>query len=235
MYEEDWFNYFENETERDKWLNSFENAENAALWRDSIPTIDSSLAYIYHNNGILPSIVKNWKDKQFDNDDEIINWNKIGVKDPEFALNLKNIDMDMDYYKRCKDAGIENYDDILYYIGEINLTPEEYGNNIKNLIDNNLLKKEDLIKWKENNFKSDEIKKWLDIGIKNPEEAFLWKEYEFSPFLASRWKKIIKNPATARKWLLNDWDIDSVRSLIRMGYNDPDEVSENLDNLIVKI
>jgi hypothetical protein len=99
-----------------------------------------------------------------------------------------------------------------------------------------LLELRDLPKWLAKGFHIREIGNWLENNFKYPSIAAAWKILKFKPEVAIKWERVLHRPERAAIWLAGGYkNIKDIEGLIKQGYESPEEVEQEAENLVVKI
>ncbi|MFA5031201.1 MAG: hypothetical protein WC495_06475 [Patescibacteria group bacterium] len=233
-----WAEMFDDDIDRERWRTNFgqegEAAENAAYWRDMVPSIEPSVAAIYHKEGLNPYDVTDYTNAGITDYKELLSWHRVKAT-PEVVSAFKEKGVTPDSYSQWAKIGVQDPNTLVRLADEFKVEPAHLEKFIKPLVDKELISLQDVPKWLEKGFHVREIGNWLENNFKYPSIAFAWKSLRFKPEVAIKWERVLHRPEKAAIWLAGGYkNIKEIEGLIKQGYESPEEMEREAENLIVK-
>ena len=234
-----WGEMFEDELDRERWRTNFgqdsEAAESASYWRDMLPGVEPSVAAIYKKEGLNPYDVTDYTNAGLQDYKEILGWKRVNAQ-PEIAAAFKEKGVDAETYAEWSKIGVQDPDMMIRFSEDFKIDIKQLEQFVKPLVDKEMIKINEVPKWLSAGFNVREIEGWVAQGFKYAYVAAGWKSLRFKPEDAAEWSKVLQRPQKAAAWLAGGYkDIKDIEGLIKMGYESPDEISREAEDLVVKV
>jgi len=232
-----WLEYFPDEIEKEMWKTNFKDVgpEVATQYKTILPDLEPHIAANFYKNGLDAYNVKDWYEYGITNKDNILDWHQKTNGNPEIASKFLDKGITAETYSQWNSKfGINNVDEMLYFYEDLKLSADEMEKYVKPLVDEGKLELYDIQMWVGNEIPISEIKDWVDVGLIDPYEIRVWKELKLDPKETSKWRELT-NVEMAAKWIINGYNYKDAKSFIEMGYYDPEQLDQALDNLEVKM
>jgi hypothetical protein len=233
-----WAEMFQDPIDLERWRTNFgqegEAAETASYWRDMVPSIEPSVAAIYHKEGLNPYDVTDYTNAGITDYKELLSWHRVKAT-PEVVSSFKQKGISPDSYAQWAKIGVQDPDTLVRLADEFKVEPAHLEKIVKPLVDKNLLELKDLPKWLEAGVNLRELSLWLESGFKYPSIVKAWKALRLRPEEAKKWEQVVTYPREAAKWLAAGYkNIKDVKGLRKQGYLSPEDIEREAEDLVVK-
>jgi len=234
-----WNEMFADEIDRERWRTNFgkdsEAAETAAYWRDMVQGIEPSVAATYHKNGLNVYDINDYQQAGITDFKEVLGWHRVKAQ-PEVATAFKEKGIDFDTYEKWAKIGVSDPDIMIRFSEDFKIDLKNLEQFVKPLVDKELIELKEVPKWLEAGIDVREIGNWLEQGFKYPSIIRAWKQLRMKPEDAKEWERVVHYPRDAAQWLAGGYkNVKDVEGLIKQGYQSPEEIEAESENLVMKV
>lgn len=234
-----WNEMFSDEIDRERWRTNFgkdsEAAETASYWRDMVQGIEPSVAAIYHKEGLNPYDVTDYTNAGITDYKELLSWRRANAQ-PEIAQAFKEKGIDPDTYSKWAKIGVSDPDTMIRFSEDFKIDLKNLEQFVKPLVDKELIELNEVPKWLEAGVDVRELESWLSAGFKYPSIVKSWKQLRMKPEDAKEWERVVQYPRNAAQWLAGGYkNSKDVEGLIKQGYQSPEEIEAESENLVMKV